>query len=58
MGVTLMNLADGDSVVAVARGGESEVDEEDDEPGAPSDESASADDPGAETAPDVGEAGE
>ncbi|MCX6432113.1 MAG: DNA gyrase subunit A [Actinobacteria bacterium] len=31
MGVTLMNLADGDTVVAVARGEESEADEEDDD---------------------------
>ena len=31
MGVTLMNLSDGDTVVAVARGEESEADEEDDD---------------------------
>jgi DNA gyrase subunit A len=29
MGVTLMNLADGDAIVAVARGAESDADEED-----------------------------
>ena len=48
MGVTLMNLADGDTVVAVARGGESDADEEDDEAGEAS----------PETAPVVGEAAE
>ena len=32
MGVTLMNLADGDTVVAVARGGESEGDDDDERP--------------------------
>jgi DNA gyrase subunit A len=31
MGVTLMNLAEGDAVVAVARGSETDVDEEDDD---------------------------
>jgi DNA gyrase subunit A len=40
MGVTLMNLTGGDAIVAVARGGESEVDEEDDEPGATNDDAA------------------
>ena len=54
MGVTLMNLADGDAVVAVARGEESEVDEEDDETGAPNDEAT----PGDHGQPDAGEAGE
>ena len=54
MGVTLMNLADGDAVVAVARGEESEVDEEDDETGAPNDEAT----PGDDGQPDAGEAGE
>jgi DNA gyrase subunit A len=38
MGVTLMNLSDGDTVVAVARGEESEADEEDDDQGAVIDE--------------------
>ena len=38
MGVTLMNLADGDTVVAVARGEESEADEEDDDQGVVIDE--------------------
>ena len=38
MGVTLMNLSDGDTVVAVARGEESEADEEDDDQGVVIDE--------------------
>ena len=58
MGVTLMNLSDGDSVVGVARGGEVETDEEDEESGAPSDETAAGENPVAETALDAGEAGE
>jgi DNA gyrase subunit A len=33
MGVTLMNLTGGDTIVAVARGGDSDVDEEEDEAG-------------------------
>ncbi len=57
MGVTLMNLAEGDAVVAVARGGESEDDEEDDEAGAP-DNDTTGENPVDESAPDVGEAGE
>jgi DNA gyrase subunit A len=58
MGVRLMNLAEGDSVVAVARGGELDVDEEAEESGAPSDQTAAGANPDAETAPDAGEAGE
>ncbi len=48
MGVTLMNLADGDTVVAVARGGESDADEEDDEAGEASPETAPVDGEAAE----------
>ncbi len=56
MGVTLMNLAEGDTVVAVARGEESDLDEEDDESGAPQEEPPGVD-PGGEGATGVGEAG-
>jgi DNA gyrase subunit A len=50
MGVTLMNLADGDTVVAVARGAESEADDEDDADADPVDEA------GAESAESTTEA--
>ena len=50
MGVTLMNLAEGDAIVAVARAGESEDDEDDgtaDE--LPADEAATTDEPSADS---------
>jgi DNA gyrase subunit A len=53
MGVTLMNLADGDTIVAVARGGDSDVDDEEDEAADMDDEAVAAPD-----APDGPEAGE
>jgi len=58
MGVTLMNLTEGDAIVAVARGGESEADEEDDEPGAPDNDTTIGERAVDSSAPDVGEAGE
>jgi DNA gyrase subunit A len=53
MGVTLMNLADGDTVVAVARGEESDGDEEDDESGAVDEQGPVGDEA---ATPDEGEA--
>ena len=57
MGVTLMNLAEGDTIVAVARGGDSDADEEDDETGGADDGEAGSPVDGEAGGPVDGEAG-